>query len=169
MKNNKKLIVVTLAIVVFSLIVFTVTKYYQNVKSHQVTVYFVKTVNMTKNEIFPVKRLVKVNKMTTAIAELMAGPSTKEQSKGFFTEIPKDTKIIGVKEFSNKYEINLSPEFSSGGGSESMKLRLKQLSYTAIDAAGDKPVYFKLNGKQANFIGGEGLEIPQPLEKDKDN
>lgn len=169
MSNNKKIITVIFSLAACLTILFAINNYNEYIADHQVSVYFVKVVNGSKNEVLPLKRQVKTNKMASAIAELIAGPSLTEKNRGFLTEIPQSTKIIGIKEFSDKYEINLSSEFSSGGGSESMKLRLAQLSNTAIDAAGNKPVYLKIKGEKAKFIGGEGLEIPHPLEKEINN
>lgn len=169
MDNKKKIITVISFITICLVIFFAVTKYNQYIADHQVSVYFVKVASVSKNEVMPVKRSVKTNKMAQAISELLAGPSIEEKSKGLFTEIPEGTKVISIKEFPDKYEINLSSEFSSGGGSESMKLRLEQFSSTAVDAAGKKPVYLKIKGKEAKFIGGEGLEIPAPLEKEKNS
>ena len=46
-----------------------------------------------------------------------------------------------------------------------MSKRLEQLIYTALDAADNKPVYLELDGKRVEFIGGEGVEVPQPFTK----
>jgi spore germination protein GerM len=166
MVNYRKLIIAILVLTAFSLIAYTISKPKQQIKKYQVSVYFVKQVSATKNQVIPIARNFKSDKVKTAISELLKGPSDIEKDMGFFTEIPKKTKLIGIKKFPDKIEINLSDDFGSGGGSESMKLRLKQLSCTAIDAADRKPVYLYLNSKKAEFIGGEGLEIPQPLVKD---
>jgi len=168
MKSNKKIIAIILVMIILSVVVYAIKKQKQRSNENLVSVYFVKQVSTTKNQVIPVKRSVKLNKIETVMNELLKGPSDIEKEIGLFTEIPEKTKLIGIKESPDKVEINLSGDFASGGGSESMKLRLKQVSYTAIDAANGKPVYLDLNSKRAELIGGEGLEIPQPLVKDKD-
>ncbi|MDD3013622.1 MAG: GerMN domain-containing protein [Candidatus Gastranaerophilales bacterium] len=167
MKNNKKITVIILIMIALSLFVYVIKKQKQQVREDQVSIYFVKQVSTKKNQVVPVKRMIKLDKIETAINELLKGPSIAEKDFGLFTEIPEKTKLIGIKESPDKVEINLSNDFGSGGGSESMKLRLRQVSYTAIDAADGKPVYLNLNDKKAKFIGGEGLEIPQPLVREK--
>jgi len=168
MKNKKSIALIILIMVALSLVVYAIKKQKQYVKENQVSVYFVKQVSTVKNQVMPVKRSIKLDKIETAMSELLKGPSAEEKDAGFFTEIPEKTRLIGIKETPDKVEINLSKDFGSGGGSESMKLRLRQVSYTAIDSADGKPVYLDINGKKAEFIGGEGLEIPQPLVKDID-
>lgn len=130
-----------------------------------VLVYFVKPVSEIKEKILPVQRPIKYHKskIFTAINELLKGPSSAEKKANFRTEIPKTTKLINIKENHNTIIINLSKEFESGGGTDSMETRLKQLTYTARDASAGRKVFLELNGKKVNYIGGEGINVPQPL------
>jgi len=147
-------------LVVNSIIIQNVT----DNKTNYVSVFFVKTDN-DANQIVPVKRFVgnQDAKVFIAISELLKGPNDNELKEGFYTEIPKKTRLIDVKEDSLSAKINLSEEFGIGGGSETMSLRLKQLVATAKDAAKGKNVYLEINGKRIEYIGGEGVEVPQPL------
>ena len=97
-----------------------------------------------------------------SIKELLNAPSKWEKSKGFSSEIPSGTKIISVRENTNSIYIDLSSAFETGGGTESIYTRLKQLIRTAR-ANSSLPIYLYINGKRANVIGGEGLIIQQPL------
>ena len=57
----------------------------------------------------------------------------------------------------------MSSDFQYGGGTDSVYSRMMQLIKTAINNSEDKKVYLYLDGKQVNFIGGEGIMITQPL------
>lgn len=136
-------------------------------QTETVSVYFVKTGKNMTNRIAPVKRPVQsdVDPLKTALTELLKGPAKNEQESGLFTEIPEKTELLGIVSSKEKAVINLSKDFESGGGSESMTLRLEQFSNTALDAAGGKPVYLEINGKKVNSVGGEGVEVSRPLSR----
>ena len=97
-----------------------------------------------------------------AIKELVAAPTKLEKSKGYTSEIPVGTNVLSVRESANSIMIDLSSNFESGGGAESTYLRVKQIIKTA-NANTSIPTYLYINGRQANFIGGEGIMIKQPL------
>lgn len=97
-----------------------------------------------------------------AIKELIKAPTKWEKSKGLSSEIPSDTRILSIREGERNVLIDLSPAFESGGGAESIYIRLSQLIKTAR-ANTNLPVYLYINGKQADVIGGEGIMIKQPL------
>ena len=46
-----------------------------------------------------------------------------------------------------------------------MKIRVKQLVTTATQASNGKDVYLEINGKRAEYVGGEGIMILQPLQR----
>ena len=105
------------------------------------------------------------DKFRAAIEALFSGPSRLEKIAGVYSEIPSNTKLLGIKEDKNSYTINISEEFEFGGGADSMKVRVKQLVTTATQAAGDKDVYLEIEGKRAEYVGGEGIIILQPLKR----
>lgn len=98
-----------------------------------------------------------------AFQSLLAGPTAGTNSS---TTIPKGTKLLGVKVEGDSVHVNLSPEFTSGGGSTSITGRVGQIVYTATAAKPDAKVYIDVDGKPLNVLGGEGLEIDQPLTRD---
>lgn len=171
MKNSKNLII--LAISLFVVIIILITTFFLLNKGEKltdknsVTVYFVKSFHVTDFRLTPVRRKFSPDKsrISTAITELLKGPTEKEIKAGFYTEIPATTKLIEIKETPKDLIINISKDFESGGGSTSMSMRLKQLVNTALDAAKNKPVYLQLNGKKVDFIGGEGVIVSQPLSR----
>ena len=103
------------------------------------------------------------NKLDFAINELLKGPNIVEKTSGAYTEIPKATKLLDIKEQGNKIIIDLSSDFQYGGGTDSIYSRMMQLIKTSIENAGNKHIYLYLDGKQIKFIGGEGIMISQPL------
>lgn len=83
--------------------------------------------------------------------------------------IPSGTKILGVKIENDTVRVNLSEEFTSGGGSASMTGRVGQVVYTATSLNPSAKVYIDVNGKPLEVLGGEGLELDQPLTRDSFN
>jgi spore germination protein GerM len=104
----------------------------------------------------------KCSLLSFAITQLIKGPTDYEKSKNVYSEIPKNTKFLGISENSDKAIINLSTEFAMGGGTDSIYKRLYQLIKTA-NKNSKTDVYLNINGKQAETIGGEGIMINQPL------
>ncbi len=102
------------------------------------------------------------SKVKYAITSLILGPKPAEKSGGVYTEIPADTRILSISEKPDKVIIDLSSEFATGGGTESVYKRLFQLIKTAKRNT-DKAVFLYINGQQADVIGGDGIMITQPL------
>ncbi len=133
-----------------------------------VSVYFVGQTN--NEEVYKiVKRPYNVQtdgtKINFAIKSLLNGPSAQETSKGIYSEIPQETKLISIEETPDKVVINLSDDFEQGGGTDGLYKRLYQLIKTANKNT-SLDVYLKLDGKQADVVGGEGIMLNQPLNKD---
>ena len=95
---------------------------------------------------------------------LLKGPTTAEIKKGIYTEIPQNTRLISVKNNSNSIIVNLSSAFGSGGGTESVENRVKQLSKTVKKYYPNKKIYLYIDNKEVEYLGGEGVYIKQPLE-----
>ena len=96
--------------------------------------------------------------LAAAFNDLLAGPPVAVRST-----IPKNTKLRGIKIKSDGIHVNLSQEFTSGGGSDSMTGRVAQVLYTATSLQPDAKVWISVEGKPLTNLGGEGLELEQPI------
>ena len=99
-----------------------------------------------------------------AFKRLLAGPSSTE--KGVSTTIPQETKLRSVTVQNDTVNVDLSQEFTSGGGSASMTGRLGQVIYTATSLNPNAKVFLSIEGKRLETLGGEGLELEQPLTRE---
>ena len=133
--------------------------------SQEVKIYFTKSKG--ENNIFFIPVIRKISKEDSAIdsslKELFLGPTKNEELKGVMTEIPVGTRLIKIEESEDEILIDVSPQYLIGGGSASMQLRYLQLYKTLKDVAPNKKLYLHVDGKSVKAIGGEGLEVPQPL------
>jgi len=129
-----------------------------------VQVYWVKGKGaIGKFEAVPTKVAVKqVDKpdvvLQAAFNSLLAGPKDATVS----SEIPKGTKLRSLSVKNEEVYVDLSAEFSSGGGSTSMTSRLGQVIYTATSLKPNTKVWISVEGKPLELLGGEGLEVAQP-------
>jgi len=114
----------------------------------------------------PVKVAAKKPKQALEVAfqTLLAGPIGGGTGS---TTIPRGTKLLGLSIDQNDVHVNLSEDFTTGGGSTSMMGRIGQVVYTA-SALNPKStrVYIEVNGKSLDVLGGEGLELEQPLTRE---
>ncbi|MEH2078841.1 MAG: GerMN domain-containing protein [Nostoc sp.] len=101
--------------------------------------------------------------LEAAFQSLLAGPTEGTDS----TTIPKGTKLLGLKAENNEVHVNLSDDFTSGGGSTSMMGRVGQVVYTATSLNPKAKVYIDVNGKPLDVLGGEGVELQQPLTREQ--
>ncbi|MEH2164982.1 MAG: GerMN domain-containing protein [Nostoc sp.] len=101
--------------------------------------------------------------LKAAFQSLLAGPTTEATGS---TTIPKGTKLLGLKSENDEVHVNLSEDFTSGGGSTSMMGRVGQVVYTATTLNPKAKVYIDVNGKPLDVLGGEGLELQQPLTRE---
>ncbi len=97
--------------------------------------------------------------LNIALDRLLAGVSDPNQ----FSEIPKGTKLLNLTTNNDDVYVDLSPEFTQGGGSASMTGRLGQIVYTSTTLNPNSKVWLSVAGKPLTVLGGEGLEIPQPI------
>lgn len=94
--------------------------------------------------------------LRTAMGELLAGTEA--------TAIPQGTELLGAEVKGQDVYLDLSREFTSGGGSSAMAARLGQVIYTATAVEPGAQVWISVEGEPLTELGGEGLIINQPLD-----
>ena len=115
------------------------------------------------------RRVPQEESLTDAVLkELFLGPTQEEELRGIMTEIPQGTRLVKVEESEDEVLIDISSQFLTGGGSATMQLRYLQLYKTLRNVAPGKKIYLMVDGKNVKTIGGEGLEVNQPLSKIND-
>ena len=134
----------------------------QQTPAQTVQVYWVKEAS-GKFEGVPTKVTVKqADKpdatLQAAFNSLLAGPKDASVS----SEIPQGTKLRSLSVKNDGVYVDLSAEFTSGGGSNSMTGRLGQVIYTATSLKPNTKVWISVEGKPLELLGGEGLEVAQP-------
>jgi spore germination protein GerM len=129
----------------------------------KVQVYWLNNVN-NKIEVVPSSINLKDSDKPSEIVEgalksLLIGPT----DKAFATTIPKGTKLRSVSLETDGVHVDLSKEFTNGGGSASMTGRVAQVLYTASSLDPTAKVWIKVEGKPLEVLGGEGLMLDQPM------
>lgn len=137
----------------------------QKKENEVVTIYFLALDSDDKGIYKKVTRDVPVgeNKLEFAITELIKGPNIVEKSMGAYSEIPKETKLLSIKQTKDKVIIDFSSDFQYGGGTDSVYSRMMQLIKTSVANVKNKDIYLYLDGQKIDMIGGEGIMISQPL------
>jgi spore germination protein GerM len=127
----------------------------------QVTVYWIES----KEKHFvavpmPVKTASTEVALKTALSTMISEPT---KQPGMYSAIPTGTKVLDFTIRDKNIQLNLSKEFTSGGGSASMLGRVVQVLYTSTSLDPDAKLFLSVEGKPLNYLGGEGLEIQQPI------
>lgn len=99
------------------------------------------------------------DRLEVALNSLLSG----SDNPAIISAIPPETKLRGVEVKNDGVYVNLSQEFTQGGGSASMSGRVWQVVYTATTLSPNTPVWILVEGKPIEYLGGEGLSLNQPL------
>lgn len=102
-------------------------------------------------------------KVQAAVQALLAGPTAAERKRGLYTEIPPETKLLGISQEGKQLWVNVSSAFTEGGGATSMVLRLNQLTRTLSGLGTHPAISLKVAGSAVDELGGEGVIVNEPL------
>lgn len=115
-------------------------------------------------EVVPSQVTVKAaGKPEKALKEAFNSLLTGAKDPSMTSTIPQGTKLRSVRIKDNGVHVDLSKEFTTGGGSTSMTGRMAQVLYTATSLNPNAKVWIEVEGQKLEVLGGEGLEIDQPL------
>ncbi|MFM7602645.1 MAG: GerMN domain-containing protein [Pseudanabaena sp.] len=127
----------------------------------QLAVYWIES---SKNKLIAVPIAVKAKSNDDAISSAINMLITEKPPESeLYSAIPESTKVLSSTSKNKEIRIDLSKDFTKGGGSASMQGRIIQVLYTATTLEPDAKVYLSVEGKPVKYIGGEGLEVPQPM------
>lgn len=103
---------------------------------------------------------------TAQLEALLSQLLTATPDDGLSSTIPPGTQLLSLLIQGDGIVVNLSAEFESGGGSASMIGRIGQVLYTATSLDPEVGVWFQIEGELLEVLGGEGLELAQPLTRE---
>jgi len=116
-------------------------------------------------KLFPVERVIPKTQQVGAASmkALLEGPTAAEKEAGIGTCIPEGTTFLGLDIKNGVATVDLSKEYSSGGGSLSMMMRLAEVVFTLTQFSTVQGVNFKLDGTPIDVLGGEGIVLDHPM------
>jgi spore germination protein GerM len=123
-------------------------------------------INLVPQKVVVKEGVSKKIALTEALNNILATPQSSELS----TTIPIGTKLLNLEVNKNEVHVNLSKEFTEGGGSTSMIYRVAQVLYTASSLDKNVKVYLSVEGKlidENNPLGGEGVILTEPITRTK--
>ena len=94
-----------------------------------------------------------------ALEEMLKGSQTPD----YTSTIPAGTQLRQLTIKPDGVHVDLSQNYTSGGGSAAMIGRVGQVIYTATTLDPNAPVWLSVEGKPLETLGGEGLIIDQPM------
>jgi spore germination protein GerM len=144
------------------------SKNQNNIHNKTSYVYFSMISNDDKLKLVKVKREINYIDMplTETLKSLLKGPNNDEKSKSIITNIPENTKLISVTIKNNIAYINLTKEFEYNRfGKDATINQLKQIVYTTTEFENIKAVQFLIEGKVKTYLGGEGITINKPINR----
>jgi hypothetical protein len=102
-----------------------------------------------------------------AMSALLEGPNDAELGArpAMYTTIPEGTRFLGLRIERGIATVNLSREFETGGGSETVLGRLAQVVYTLTQFPTVTGVRFELDGEPVTAFSGEGVVLDEPVDR----
>lgn len=133
----------------------------------EVKVYFVRfNEKSEKMYLAPVARNVPGGALLeNAMKELIKGPTPAEKKKGHLSAVPPGLRVNSIRVRNRSAEIDFNGAIEQGANGSILINRIDQIVYTATQFPNVKSVIIKINGKQKQTLGPDGLSIGGPLHR----
>ncbi len=104
------------------------------------------------------------NPLTRSIQELLAGPTAEEVNAGLLSLIPSETRLLSANIRGNVAYLNFNDAFLFNSlGVEGGLAQLRQVVYSATEFDTVDRVQIMIDGEIAQYLGGEGIYIGDPI------
>lgn len=106
------------------------------------------------------------NSPELALKEALNNLINRHQASNLTTTIPPGTRLLSLRVAQSGIYVDLSSEFSQGGGTTSMIYRVAQVLYTATSLDPKAKVFLSVESQpldENHPLGGEGLILRQPM------
>ena len=99
------------------------------------------------------------------INQLIKGPSSSEEGKGYITAVPPNLRLRSVTINGKIAEIDFNNAIEEGATGDILLKRIQQIVYTATQFDDVDSIVIKINGQRRKTIGGDGFSISGPLKR----
>lgn len=123
-------------------------------------------INNNQIQLAPITTYTASSSLGLALKDSVAQLLGQSPNSQLTTTIPEQTRLLDLQLTKDGIYIDLSQEFSQGGGSSSMIYRVAQVLYTATSINPQTSVFLSIGGQPVNEnypLGGEGLLLDYPL------
>jgi spore germination protein GerM len=133
----------------------------------EVSVFFLKLDEKSeKIYLSTVKRKVSDKQLlSSALDQLIKGPTSSEQNKGYITAVPSRLKIRSIDIKGKTAEIDFNGVIEEGAAGDILLKRIQQIVHTATQFDTVDSIIIKINGQRRKTIGGDGYSIGGPLRR----
>jgi len=133
----------------------------------EVKVYFVKFDEKSERMyLAPVARNIPRGALLeNTMKELIKGPTPAEKRKGHLTAVPSGLRVNSIRIKNRSAEIDFNGAIEQGASGSILINRIDQIVYTATQFPNINSVIIKINGKQKQTLGTDGLSIGGPLHR----
>ncbi|GHT80637.1 hypothetical protein FACS1894130_12090 [Spirochaetia bacterium] len=106
--------------------------------------------------------------MVDVLNTLLQGPSDAEKRQGLISLIPPGTRILAASVRGSTAYISFSEEFEINNthGMEGYKAQLQQIVWSVTEFSTVKDVQVLIEGRRMDYLGGEGIWIGSPLNRE---